>query len=47
MKKQFYNAAYAARKNANQSVMSGHVYLSGSNVQTLSLMACSQKGGEK
>ena len=35
----FYPAAYAARKNATPSVVSGHVNLSGSNVQTLSLIA--------
>ena len=39
MKKQFYYAAHAARKNATPSVVSGHVNLSGSNVQTLSLIA--------
>ena len=37
MKKQFFYAAHAARKNS--SVVSGHVNLSGSNVQTLALIA--------
>ena len=39
MKKQFFYAAHAARKNTNPSVVSGHVNLSGSNVQTLALIA--------
>ena len=32
-------AAHAAHKHATPSVVSGHVNLSGSNVQTLSLIA--------
>ena len=39
MIKNFNPAATAARKNATPSVVSGHVNLSGSNVQTLALIA--------
>jgi len=40
MKEKYFNpAAHAAHKHATPSVVSGHVNLSGSNVQTLSLIA--------